>query len=101
MIGAGTVTSLTLYTRLRRFDFEFRSKFEGSGRVALKAAQYCRAGVEGAIPLTGIRSMAGSRRHRLCLSVVAQSLLDVVIAIQLTDERDCLRARAKGPIGGI
>ena len=45
--------------------------------------------------------MARSQRHRFCRGVVAQALFDIVIAIQWTDKRHGLRARAKSPIGGI
>jgi len=60
VIGAGTVTGLTLNTGFRRLDLETRTQAQGPCRMALEATQNGGAGIECPVSLAGGRAMAWS-----------------------------------------
>lgn len=97
--GGGAVTGFALHAGFGRQDAIARSQLQGSGGVALETAQNGRVGIEGAIDLTTLLTMAWSDFHAPGGGIPTEAVFEVVFVVAAADKGDGLRTGSEGPIG--
>jgi len=98
VLSARAVASLTLDSGLERHDSRPLRHLQRTSRMTLETTQDGRTGVERPISLACRTSVPWREHHPFGLLEVSQPVFEVIILVQMTDERDRLLPRAKGPV---
>jgi hypothetical protein len=98
MSGGGSMTSLAPDSEFERLNGTSRSQIQGSGRMALKAAEDLRAGTQCSIGDAGSTLVTRSGCERVGLAIPTEAMLDVSVLPGLTDEGTSLGSGSKGPL---